>query len=103
MFERLVRLMGGTSRSVSRWLIACMAIGFGALILAGLSAAWLTAKSQDHSAWINHTYEVELAISRANTLVEQAETTRRGYLISGQQTYLDIYRKASAKLPDALR
>jgi len=103
MFERLVRLMGGTSRSVSRWLIACMAIGFGALILAGLSAAWLTAKSQDHSAWINHTYEVELAISRANTLVEQAETTRRGYLISGQQTYLDIYRKASAKLPDAFR
>jgi signal transduction histidine kinase len=103
MFERLVRLMGGTSRSVSRWLIACMAIGFGALIAAGLSAAWLTARSQDHSRWINHTYEVQLAIARANTLIEQAETTRRGYLISGQQTYLDIYRTASAQLPDAFQ
>ena len=101
MFERLVRHIGGTSRSVSRWLIACMAIGFGALIVTGLSAAWLTARSQDHTGWINHTYEVELAISRANTLIEQAETSRRGYLISGQKIYLDIYRNASARLPAA--
>ena len=101
MFERLVRLIGGTSRSVSRWLIACMAIGFTCLVAAGLSAAWLTGRSQDHSAWINHTYEVQLAIAQANTLVEQAETTRRGYLISGQQTYLDIYRTTSAQLPGA--
>jgi len=103
MFERLVRRIGGTSRSVSQWLIACMAIGFGALIVTGLSAAWLTARSQDHTAWINHTYEVELAIARASTLLEQAETTRRGYLISGQQVYLDIYRTASGKLPVAFQ
>ena len=103
MFERLVKRIGGTSRSVSRWLIACMAIGFASLLVAGLSAAWLTARSQDHTAWINHTSEVELAISRANTLVERAETTRRGYIISGQPTYLDIYRVAAAKLPGALQ
>ena len=103
MFERLVKRIGGTSRSVSRWLIACMAIGFASLVIAGVSAAWLTVRTQDHTSWINHTYEVELAISRANTLVEQAETTRRGYLISGQETYLHIYRAAAAKLPGALQ
>jgi len=102
MFERLVTRIGGSSRTVSRWLIVCMVIGFASLVLAGLSAAWLTARTQDHTSWINHTYEVELAIARANTLVEQAETTRRGYVISGQPNYLEIYRAAAAKLPGAL-
>ncbi|GAA0306191.1 CHASE3 domain-containing protein [Sphingomonas oligophenolica] len=103
MLERLFTRIGGTSRSVSRWLVGLMVIGFASLVLTGLSAAWLSARTQDHTSWINHTYEVELAISQANTLVEQAETTRRGYILSDQPTYLDIYRRTTAKLPAALQ
>ena len=99
MFERLVLWFGVRDGRMGRFLIACMALGFAALIAAGVAAAWSTARNEGHTRDVNHTYEVELAIDRARIVIEQSEATRRGYLLSGEQIYLDTYRSGMASLP----
>ncbi|MDB5705213.1 MAG: histidine kinase [Sphingomonas bacterium] len=103
MREGIVQRFGRANQSIGRFLIACMVIGFASLIVAGIAAVWSTGRNQQHIKAVNHTYEVELAIARANILVEQAETTRRGYIISRQPIYLDSYRTMVAQVPAALR
>jgi signal transduction histidine kinase len=101
MLGKIVRRIG-TGKRLGRFLITCMVLGFAALVAAGFAAAWLTARNQDHTHWVNHTYEVEIAITEASILIEQGETSRRGYLLTRQQPYFDTYNEVSAKLPIAL-
>ncbi|ONF96029.1 sensor histidine kinase [Sphingomonas jeddahensis] len=85
---------------IGRVLIAFMAIGFVALIAAGIAAAWVTAEFTRHSAAVSHTYEVELAIADTRRLIEQGETTRRGFLLSPNTSeFLKAHREAANALP----
>ena len=102
MFERLVLGFGVRDGRMGRFLVICMGLGFAALIAAGIAAAWSTARNEGHTRDVNHTYEVELAIDRARIIVEQSEATRRGYVLSGAQIYLDTYRSGMASLPAAM-
>jgi signal transduction histidine kinase len=88
--------------AVRKLLIACMAIGFVSLIAAALGAAWLTRQRDAHGAAIVHTYDVELAVAQARIGIEQTETTRRGYILTGERIYLDSYRDFNRQLPSAL-
>lgn len=90
-----------TDTLVGRFLLACMVIGFASLIATGLAAAWLTMSNQRHTQWVNHTYEVELAIDRVANANEQAETARRGYLLAEQPVYLETYAGAVRDLKRA--
>jgi signal transduction histidine kinase len=103
MFETLVRRLGGTNQSIGRFLIVCMAIGFASLAAAGIAAAWATARGQQHTDAVSHSYEVERTIAHARLLIEQAETPRRGYIIAQQPIYLETYRAAVAQLPPVLQ
>lgn len=85
-----------------RVLIAFMALGFLALIVVGAAAGLATARSEDHTQAVGHTYEVELAIGTARRLIEQAEASRRGYLLTGDVRYRDAYRQWADALPPAL-
>ena len=80
-----------------------MALGFAAVIAAGIAAAWSTARNQKFTEWVNHTYEVEIAIQQVSILIEQGETTRRGYLLTGQQAYADTYDASRNHLPVAMQ
>ena len=77
-----------------------MTVGFLALAGAGVAAWWETGVNREHSFWVAHTHEVQSAIQQMGLLLEQGETTRRGYLLTGEQTYVDHYRRyAGALLP----
>jgi signal transduction histidine kinase len=102
MFDAISRRVGNSSRSFGRFLIACMVIGFASLLVAGIATLLSIARTERHNLAVTHTYEVQLAIARANVLIEQAETTRRGYIIGSQQAYLDSYRETNARIPAAL-
>jgi signal transduction histidine kinase len=102
MFTRSFLGFGVSEGRMGRFLILCMVLGFAALVAAGAAAAWSTAQNEAHTYDVNHTYEVELAIGRARILIEQSETSRRGYVLTGKQTYLDTYRKGMAQMPGAL-
>ena len=99
MARRMVLGFGVGEGRMARFLGPAMALGFAALVAAGIAAAWSTARNEGHTRDVNHTYEVELAIDRARIAIEQGETTRRGYLLTGEQIYLDTYRTGTASLP----
>lgn len=102
MFGALVRRMGSNDRSIGRFLIASLTLGFLLLVAAGVAATLAVRASQQHATWVAHTYEVEIAIKRSQLLVEQAEATRRGYLIANEQRYLDTYRDFDRQIDGAV-
>lgn len=89
----------GSETAVRRLLIACVALGFAALMAVAVATAWLTQETARHAELVKHTYDVELAVNHARIGIEQTETTRRGYLLSRDERYLTAYREFSAVLP----
>jgi len=85
-----------------RFLVVCMVIGFAGLALIGIAAAWLTARTSEHTQWVNHSYQVEVSIGRLQALIEQAETTRRGYVLTGIGSYADNARATAARIRPAI-
>jgi signal transduction histidine kinase len=85
---------------VARRLTTFMVLGFLALLAAGVAAGWLTWRTQVHSAWVAHTYQVENTILDVRRLIEQGETTRRGYLLVPEDPrFLSVYRQTARDLP----
>ena len=101
MFGLSDRIVTGKS-TIGRILIAFMATGFLCLLVAGITAAWVMQRTEQHTAWVNHTYEVELGISQASVALERVETARRGYVISGQPAFLQAYRGFERDLTRAI-
>jgi signal transduction histidine kinase len=87
---------------LGRVLLAFMAAGFLALIVAGIAAAWVQGRNQQHNAAVAHTYQVELTIAEARRLIEQGETARRGYMLAGDPAFLASYREVGAALPTVM-
>ena len=102
MFGALARRVGASNQSIGRFLIASMALGFVLLVAAVVAAIAVSARSGEHTRWVVHTYEVETAIDHAQILVEQGETTRRGFLLARQQVYLDTYREQAMRIGPAI-
>lgn len=97
--QRGYRVGSGDGR-IGRLLVAFMAAGFVALIAAGIAAAWVTRELARHNQAVAHTYEVELNIAEMRRLIEEGETTRRGYLLSPRSPgYLMAYQDAASALP----
>ena len=80
-----------SERSVSRFLMACMALGFVALIGSAGTAGWFVMKAQEHATWVEHTYEVERRVSQLRVLVERLEVSRRGYLLTRRAQTKDTF------------
>jgi signal transduction histidine kinase len=95
------RLASGRG-NFSRVLVGFMVAGFACLLATGLAAGWVTQQIQYHTGWVGHTYQVEIAIGRASLLIEQEETSRRGYLLTGLPVYREAYDGYAAELPAAL-
>ncbi|HSI16145.1 MAG TPA: ATP-binding protein [Sphingomonas sp.] len=99
MYSVLMRWFGTTDRAIRRFLITAMAMGFVCLLAAGVAATWAMARTVAHTGSVKHTYEVELAIARASNATEQAEASRRGYILTANPLALANYQKAANTLP----
>jgi CHASE3 domain sensor protein len=91
-----------SDRWFNRLVVGAMALGFLALLAAGISAFESVRENQVHTRWVSHTYEVERELSNFTALVERAETGRRGYLLSGAPNALRTYLDASRGLMPSL-
>src|SRR5882757_1433983 len=84
-----------------------IAVGFALafLLLAGIgtvayrSIGVLTSTSR----WITHTHQVLEQIAEVLSLLKDAETGQRGYLIASDETYLEPYRGAIDRLPKVVK
>ena len=98
----VLKRLGAPEGMARRFLVTCMVAGFAALLLAGIAAAWVTAQTAGHNRSVAHTYQVEVAIGHVRALVEETETTRRGYLLSGNPSYLDSHRLTAVEIDPAI-
>ena len=101
MFGLSDRIASGKS-TIGRLLIGFMVVGFISLLVAGATAAWVMQRNEQHTAWVNHTYEVQLGISRASGALERMETARRGYIITSQPELLANYHAYQRDLAQAV-
>lgn len=90
----------GDSRP-NRPLRALMA-GFVLLLLFIFAAIGLAIRQQDASQWVAHTLAVENRVSTLLSLIQDAESGQRGYLLTGQAAFLDRYTDATRRLPPEL-
>ena len=75
-------------------------------MLAGLivaAAFWLGSRNKSDDDWVRHSLEVRAQLTRVLSLVQSAETGQRGYLLTGQDLYLEPYQMALGQLPDVLQ
>jgi signal transduction histidine kinase/CheY-like chemotaxis protein len=78
-------------------------IGTAALAaLLVVAVFWLSARSETDNFWVNHTLMVRNAISHVLNLAQHAETSQRGYLLTGRKDFLASFESADKNLPGAL-
>uniref|UniRef100_UPI0015765A52 CHASE3 domain-containing protein n=1 Tax=Sphingomonas bacterium TaxID=1895847 RepID=UPI0015765A52 len=99
---RVAQRLEANEHAFGRFLLAALALGFALLVAAVLAAAAMADRTREHGFWVAHTLKVEVAIDRAQVIIEQGETARRGYLLAGEQQYLDAYAGFAALLPSAI-
>src|SRR5690242_3309910 len=79
------------------WLIALFAV-----LCAGLTAHLSRQQFFAMEAEVSHTLAVREAIAGTMTLLTDAETGQRGYLLTGDAAFLEPHRQAVAKMVDAV-
>ncbi len=88
--------------SFERIVLVCVTLGFAALVVAVLAAAWGFQRTQETSRLVNHTFRVELTLGEIRTLTERVETARRGFLITPDERFFRVFEETEARLPGIL-
>src|SRR5882757_3030949 len=72
--------------------------GFGLalaiLLVIGVVTKLSTVKLTDTAAWVTHTHQVLEGVERLLSGLKDAETGQRGYILTGDEKYLEPYRAA---------
>jgi signal transduction histidine kinase/CheY-like chemotaxis protein len=66
------------------------------------STFWLATRMHTENEWVRHTLAVRNQIAQLLILVQRAESSQRGYLLTGRDVYLQPYEGATSALPPAL-
>ena len=82
-------------------------LGFGVAVIAimvgGVVAWWTTTRQVAAGLQVTHTYEVMSELETLLSLMKDAETGQRGYLLTGVKSYLEPYTGKRDKVKDALQ
>jgi signal transduction histidine kinase/CheY-like chemotaxis protein len=79
-----------------------IALGFFLLVIAVLAAIWLTVRQQEADRTVRHTLEVEGQLARVMMRLQDAETSSRGFLLTGRSEFLQPFDDAVTRLPGEL-
>jgi len=82
-------------------------VGFGIVLLiftiVGAIAYRSVTQQNEAANWVAHTQEVQNQLSRLLSNLQDAETGQRGYVITGEDSYLAPYKEGSAQAQDNRR
>ena len=83
-----------------------LGVGFGlaglVLLVVGVFGYRSTQVLSESEHWVNHTFEVRQKLARLKSSLVDAETGERGYLLTGQDTFLEPYESAARDIPRTL-
>jgi len=74
--------------SSSKTIAACALI---ILVCIGTLSFWSEGRNDEDREWVNHTYLVVEKLQTIRIDITQAETGQRGYMLTGQDKYLELY------------
>jgi len=100
--RRLIRGITQWDRRLSRLAIGAVALGFILIIAIEIIATSTILQNQAQMRWVNHTYQVERAISRYRGLSERLEAARRGLLLRDDRGFDNTFTRTSAQIGPAL-
>jgi len=78
--------------------VTALAVGFTLVLIVIAGNIWFNVSQQQGSELVQHTMEVESQLYRLLSLLEDAETGQRGYLLTGDEGFLAPYLSATAAL-----
>jgi PAS domain S-box-containing protein len=73
-----------------------------AIVASAALGVWSTARVYSNDTRVSHSYEVKAALAEVVTALMDAETGQRGYLITGNDTYLEPYRRGTGAIDAVL-
>src|SRR5579875_2556486 len=76
--------------------------GFALLLIFIVAAIGLAIRQQDASQWVAHTLAVENRVSTLLSLIQEAESGQRGYLLTRQASFLNRYTASTRRLAPEL-
>jgi two-component system, LuxR family, sensor kinase FixL len=79
-----------------------LAIALGLSIIAAVALSFNLARLRESFAWVEHTNEILRNIAAAERALLEAESGERGYLLTGENSYLDSYNRSQAQIPGLL-
>jgi len=85
-----------------RTVIALVVAGFAAVMAAGGVAAYVMARGQDQTAWVNHTFAVEREVAGIRLSLEEMRSARRGALLGLFEDSGSSYPQARAALASGI-
>src|SRR6516225_6150052 len=79
-----------------------LTIALGLFIAAAIALTYNLARLKESFVWVEHTNAVIRNISAFERALLQAESGERGYLLTGDSSYLDSYTRAQGEIPGLL-
>ncbi|HET7156518.1 MAG TPA: CHASE3 domain-containing protein [Hyphomicrobiaceae bacterium] len=73
-----------------------------ALLLTLAAGLWFAVQYRTQVTWVEHTLEVQKAVSQLFTAVLETETAQRGFLITGDDIFLEPVENNLAVVPDLI-
>lgn len=85
-----------------RRLLRAIALPIGLLLLLSAISIWQITGLLAAIGWVDHTDQVISQSNQVQKLLLDMETGNRGYLLTGEDTFLEPYQQGSAQIPEAL-
>ncbi|MEG4805422.1 CHASE3 domain-containing protein [Microcoleus sp. ARI1-B5] len=86
------------NKSLTRQITAGIGTALALLILNAATSYRNTLKLVENEAWVSHTHRVLTELEATLSTLKDAETGQRGYLLTGEERYLEPYRSAIARV-----
>ena len=77
-------------------------VGLGMLLVIGFVAGFTLHQVRASDFWVDHTRDVIYNNQQILSDVKDAESAERGYIISGDNSYLELYHRAADDIPRTL-
>ena len=86
-------------RKAFRMQLLPLAVCFGVLALVVGGRSWLVETQSSYNEAVRAAFELDQRFLRTLSLVQDAETGQRGFLLTGENAYLDPYRASVGAIP----
>ncbi|MBX9711863.1 MAG: CHASE3 domain-containing protein [Xanthobacteraceae bacterium] len=85
------------------WQIGLLTAGFFVLVSISAASIFLVNRARTDAAWVTHTVEAENEISLAQLQMRRGESAIRGYLLTGEDGFINDFNEADRQVGPALQ